>query len=355
MTGQHHDDTADRMMQGLHGEEPLEPPADLDVVGHAHGEFHGDDVDNAQHHGDGAVHEQDVVNATAAQGKPKRNGRLILLIGVGLVVLVVVAAGALVLRATLHKHRLQREAAAQAAQEATQAAQAAQTEQAASAPPQSAMAAPAGSQPSVDGSSPGPAQGQSIASGTQLAAGVTPGVAGSADPGPVLLVAKAAAPVAQTAVAAAQIQGVSDRVDVLSKNIDTLQGRVSTLEAKPAAQVTHHATRQVRVAAVQASSVDGGATHRAGATWHGRRAHRLAKTSGAASAAVLAQAKASPVEVAIAGVRLRGVYPPTGDSRRAWVLDNGAVRSVVVGDSVRGARVTAIASDHIDTDIGVIR
>lgn len=61
-----------------------------------------------------------------------------------------------------------------------------------------------------------------------------------------------------------------------------------------------------------------------------------------------------PVELKL---QLRGVYPPRGEDRQAWILDpaTNVITVVTKGEKVQGMTVIQIGSDYILTDRGIIR
>jgi len=78
---------------------------------------------------------------------------------------------------------------------------------------------------------------------------------------------------------------------------------------------------------------------------------------GASIVAGLADARAIDTLSDLPTYQLRGVYPPQGEDRQAWVLDSktGAITVVSRGSTLQGMRVVSVESDHITTDRGTIR
>lgn len=56
-------------------------------------------------------------------------------------------------------------------------------------------------------------------------------------------------------------------------------------------------------------------------------------------------------------LQLRGVYPPHGEDRQAWVLDpkTNVITIVTKGESIQGMSVVRVGSDYVLTNQGIIR
>jgi hypothetical protein len=83
---------------------------------------------------------------------------------------------------------------------------------------------------------------------------------------------------------------------------------------------------------------------------------RKSRTAGASTEGI----KESVVQEAPAtynALQLRGVYPPTGDDRQAWVLDSetNVITIVSKGSIVNGMTVIRVDADRVVTNKGIIR
>jgi hypothetical protein len=343
----------------------LDPPHGLDAdddhpshladAGEGDGHGHGHDHDGHDHDHD-HDHDHEVVENEGEEHAPAKgsNGVKIAMMAFGMIILLVIV-GAVSLFVLHRKHVRQAEMAA--------AAQVAEAPAPAQPEPPVAQAAPAGQIDAASAPAAAAVPPATTAPVTAPVAAAVATVAPQAAP-----VAPAAAPVAPAmapqpqvvapqaqaapTVSVAQIQGVADRLEDLNKSIVALTNRVAALEAQHAADEQRAKAAQAAAAARPRAEQQHVATI---SHAKGRVAAPVAASAASAAASAVAVASVKPVEAEMVGVHLRGVYPPTGDDRRAWVLDGKTLVVVLVGDKVHGAKVKAIESDRVVTDAGVIR
>jgi hypothetical protein len=176
-------------------------------------------------------------------------------------------------------------------------------------------------------------------------------------------------------LSSAQMQRVEGTLQSLSTKVDSLAARMDAVDAAAATRTaTKKEPHRVALAgAAPVTSIESAAEPTAALHGHARRsaggkAGRKAEGTVAAGAAVLAAsapaegasvvqraAAAARSDGVLAGLRLRGVYPPRGTDRRAWILDGDHLVVVVAGDRIRGSRVLSVEPDVVRTDAGVIR
>lgn len=93
-------------------------------------------------------------------------------------------------------------------------------------------------------------------------------------------------------------------------------------------------------------------TRTASATTGASAAKSRTKAQSGSSGSAVAKDGSAELDGALT---LKAVSPPSGPNMRAWIMDGDRLLSVVVGDSVRGARVVSISGREVATTQGVIR
>lgn len=179
--------------------------------------------------------------------------------------------------------------------------------------------------------------------------------------------AQAALPVA-TQVAAAQPAGRGvdpAEIDKLDSRVTDLEAKFGSLQNMQRRSSTGSAVGGSQHAAAnhQASKRKVARVKRAPAPRPTHAAQQLASTSASKAAEAVAStlvsqpalegAKASKDD--LGGLSVRGIYPPAGPDRRAWLMDGEKVINVTAGDKVRGMRVISVEADKVVLDRGVVR
>lgn len=215
--------------------------------------------------------------------------------------------------------------------------------------------ATASSAPAVTAATP-PTASMAVTSATttQAVAPSTPTVAGPP---------AAAAPVASVVAQAPRRAGDEpspsiSEVQDLRKQVAALRAELDRVAARSAAPAATRATVEHGTQKPAAHKVV--RTEARGLPVHAARheSGRGADDAGPAARApreVMLGTEVIQSAAVLPGMKLRGVYPPTGDDRQAWVLLGDAVQIVSKGAVIGGATVLKIESDRIVTDRGLIR
>lgn len=149
---------------------------------------------------------------------------------------------------------------------------------------------------------------------------------------------------------------LQQKVDELTAQVESLRTRHRTAidgvieeraDGRPVLVAKSKHAMRVRHAAADRDSSETHGVHVAKAGSRGKAA---------ASAKASNKAVAEPVTTdAIARLQLRGVYPPRGADKRAWVVDGETMHSVSAGETINGAKVLSVETDRVITSGGVIR
>lgn len=149
--------------------------------------------------------------------------------------------------------------------------------------------------------------------------------------------AVAPAPVDSVAMAdlTKKMSSQDDRLKGIEAGMKDLQQSISALSKRPTASQSTQATP---VASTPASQT--------------RRVRKPAKPVVAAAASESVEQSQLPD-----GLSLRGVYPPQGENRQAWIMDakSGSISVVTQGSVFNEATVIRVESDRVVTNRGVIR
>lgn len=172
----------------------------------------------------------------------------------------------------------------------------------------------------------------------------------SAPPAPAAVAAAtppAAAPVSTDAAAATApvVAGLVEQVQQLRREVQSLRGDLDRQAARPAGALTRGQPHPPATTARPAASPT-----------QPREAEqvRVAAARETVTPPEVVHGSSASTRV-LPNMRLRGVYPPTGDDRQAWVLLGDSVQIVARGSVVGGATVLRIDSDQVLTDKGAIR
>lgn len=148
----------------------------------------------------------------------------------------------------------------------------------------------------------------------------------------------------------------------IQKQIGALDNRVASLEAsvnKLSEAVSQSQSQSSIVAANSAPATPVAASKvkaRTKSTVHAKNSKNTAKGKGK-KATSKSKDDASAEVTEKLPLQLRGVYPPTGEDRQAWVLDpaTGAISVLTKGETIQGMRVLRVESDRVVTNKGIIQ
>lgn len=147
-------------------------------------------------------------------------------------------------------------------------------------------------------------------------------------------------------------------VKKIEKQVSSLESRMTSIETsvnkltdvvKNAQSSTKVAKSETPAAVATTDPVKHARTH------HVAKTYKTAKKSATKKQAEKAEPAVSTL--ADSNLVLRGVYPPQGEDRQAWILNqkSGVITVVSKGTVIDGATVVRIDSDRITTSKGVIR
>lgn len=152
----------------------------------------------------------------------------------------------------------------------------------------------------------------------------------------------------------ARLAEAERKVATLESKVSSMEATVAVLESRIAAQAQQRAAAPARAPRTEqtARRVEPRPASRPAAE---RKVASEAKGAATGTPAA-APASAPPAIPSLAGapLALRGVFPPGGEDRQAWVLDGEQIRTLRAGDVIRGATVIAVERDRVRTTAGDI-
>lgn len=140
-----------------------------------------------------------------------------------------------------------------------------------------------------------------------------------------------------------QVVDLDKRMTSLEDGVGKLTEAVSRSQSKPAAAV-----KVAKAATTEGSAVPASRTKARTSKRHAKDKQKAPEVN---------EAPTSVAHAAQLPLQLRGVYPPHGEDRQAWVLDplTGVITIISKGESIQGMNVVRVGSDYVLTNQGIIR